>query len=212
MAEKGFRFFRHISSERFGENIHWGKSGNSSNSSFISCKIPINKWYDEIDNYDWVTRKRHNGTIRHFSQLVWKSTLNIGCAQVQNIEESKGGFYTACLYEPKAYTRSVKLQVDNVFPDVTKITTTTQLNTVTSKAHDYEEIVEGVDDETELEKEFKDIDDVIDSRVEYRKQTEAPSLEDIMKTTTESYFNRAYNSFDRNQYVHKRNALQRRKS
>lgn len=84
--------------QKFGENIHWGKSSNTSNTSdtSISCKIPIDKWYEEIHNYDWNLRKAYNGTIRHFSQLVWKSTQNIGCAQVENIEETKGGVYTVC--------------------------------------------------------------------------------------------------------------------
>lgn len=120
-----------------------------------------------------------------------------------------------CAYEPKAYTQSVELQINNVFPDISKTTTTTTTQfpivSDTAKAHDYEENGEGIDDETELEKEFKDIDDVIESRVEYRKQTEAPSLEDLMKTSTESYLNRAYNGFDRNEYVHKRKGVQRKK-
>ena len=200
MAEKGFRFFRHKES-KYGENIHWSKTDQLNGS--LNCNESISKWYREKDNYDWDSRIQHNGTVRHFVQIVWKSTTTIGCSQVQNVEEEKGGIYTVCMYEPKADTQDPDLQWDNVLPDYT-VRTESALVVVSPGAHDYERVDE-LDDETELEKEFKDVDDIIDTRKGLDRQTPAPSLEDMfIKTSTE------FNGFDRNEYIHKSKGLRRK--
>ncbi|CAG2165802.1 unnamed protein product [Oppiella nova] len=199
MAQKGFRFFRHKNSE-FGENIHWTSAAHMNGSQPISCSDSIGKWYGEVINYDWDYRQSHNGTVRHFIQLVWSPTTTVGCAQVQNIEEPKGGVYTVCLYKPKADFTVNELQWENVFPDYSINKEVQTESTVTAKAHDYEHIDE-LDDETELEKEFKDVDDIIDTRNAVQRQTPAPSLEDMfIKTTTQKI-----PGFDRNEYIHKKN-------
>ena len=173
----------------------------------ISCNVSISKWYNEINNYDWDFRENHNGTTRHFVQLVWKETTTVACAQVQNIEEKKGGVYTVCLYEPKAEYRDSELAWENVFPRFYSQKKEEPAVTAIIVA-DYEHVDE-LDDETELEKEFKDVDDIIDTRNILERRTPALSLEDIyLKTTTEMT---EMKGFDRKDYIHKSKS-QRRKS
>ena len=205
MAEQGFRFFRHKNS-KFGENIHWSKASvaNKSNGS-LDCNASISKWYQEKDNYDWDTRLNHNGTVRHFMQIIWKSSVTLGCSQVQNVEEPKGGIYTVCMYEPKADLTDIDMQWENVFLEegmAEKLLPVVTFPPAT--AHDYEKVDE-LDEETELEKEFKDVDDIIDTGRVFDRQTPAPSLEDMfIKTSTE------FNGFDRNEYIHKSKGLRRK--
>ncbi|CAG2119241.1 unnamed protein product [Medioppia subpectinata] len=199
MAQKGFRFFRHKDWE-FGENIHWTSSEHLNGLPSINCNDSIGKWYREINNYDWDYRQSSNGTIRHFVQLVWGSTKTVACAQVQNLNGPKGGVYTVCLYKPKADFLDNELQWENVFPDYNAYKEKTTESSVTEKADDYEHVDE-LDDETELEKEFKDVDDIIDTRNAKQRLTPAPSLEDMfIKTTTTQTV-----GFARNAYIHKKN-------
>ena len=34
--------------------------------------------YDEIENYDWSTRRSNGGVIGHFTQLVWRDVKKVG--------------------------------------------------------------------------------------------------------------------------------------
>ena len=202
MAQRGFRFFRHEKSE-FGENIHWSKDSQTNGSQSLSCNASINKWYRELDHYDWDSRLKHNGTVRHFIQIVWKSTQIMGCARVQNIEEPKGGVYTVCLYKPKADLKDPELQWENVFPVYVEPTESPLL--LVTNGTQITERIDELDDETELEKEFKDVDEIIDTRKMLERRTPAPSLEDMfIKTSTE------YNGFDRNHYLHKSKRLRQK--
>ena len=187
MAKKGFRYFRHEKNPYFNENIHWGVNKNISDPS-ISCKLAINKWYNEIYNYNWHNRVHHRGTTAHFINIIWNGIQRIGCGQAMNIGQPKGGTYTVCSYFPRRQSMTPEEHFMNVFPLVptktTTIKTTTLSVTETAKAHD--EGANEADEETELEKEFKDMDDVIDiHKGEYKHVTEAPSLEEMLKSELE---------------------------
>ncbi len=173
----GFNHFRHDKRPLYSENIYWGASNDSQ--LYIDCKLAVRKWYNEIYNYNWQDRTNHTGTVAHFMQLIWKDTKRIGCAQARNIDGPKGGTYTVCAYYPWGNSRNPKIQFNNVLPIIITLPTisTTTTSPATIKAH-YEA---GFDYETELEREFKDVDDVIDSKVEYKIATESPSLEKLLE-------------------------------
>ncbi len=80
-----------------GENLYW--YGNSANVT-ASASQGIQSWYElysndlaifekfcsirrynEVANYNYDNPGSSNGTVGHFTQLVWKSTTNIGCAR-----------------------------------------------------------------------------------------------------------------------------------
>lgn len=53
----------------------------------------VDAWYDEISYYDW-----SNPSASHFTQVVWKSTTEVGCAY--KTCGSYWGQYTICSYNP----------------------------------------------------------------------------------------------------------------
>jgi Cysteine-rich secretory protein family len=62
--------FAHSTSSKYGENLAYGHP---------SIKAAIKAWYDEVAQYDY----RNPGftpATGHFTQVVWKSTKEIGCA------------------------------------------------------------------------------------------------------------------------------------
>lgn len=97
MARNDYRTFGHLTSNfTYGENLHWGKRMKG---HVIECEEPVRLWYKENKHYDWENRVNHRGTYSHFTQLIWKSTEKLGCAQVLSLGQ-KGGTYTVCSYDP----------------------------------------------------------------------------------------------------------------
>jgi len=82
--------FKHSGSP-YGENLAAG---------YPSVTEAIHTWYAEKKLYN----KSHPGfSIKtgHFSQLVWKSTTNLGCAYVTcNSKNKTPGNYLVCEYNP----------------------------------------------------------------------------------------------------------------
>lgn len=61
----------------------------------------IDMWYDEIKDYDYndITGIDHNGVeVGHFTQLVWASSDQVGCASVKCPND---GTYLLCEYSPE---------------------------------------------------------------------------------------------------------------
>lgn len=71
---------------QYGENLAAGYSGGYD---------PVEIWYDEIELYDY-NNHGFNETTGHFSQVVWESTSQVGCARI--ICENEWGQYTICEY------------------------------------------------------------------------------------------------------------------
>lgn len=70
----------------YGENLAAGYSGGYK---------PVDAWYNEIELYDF-SEPHYNESTGHFTQVIWKSTSQIGCARV--ICDNSWGQYTICEY------------------------------------------------------------------------------------------------------------------
>ena len=71
-------------------------------------------WYSENKNYNYSTGKaKNNGVIGHFTQLVWKSSKNIGCAYASGTWNGfNQSYFVCCNYYPAGnyqnqYTKNV---------------------------------------------------------------------------------------------------------
>ena len=65
--------------------------------------IPEIGWYDDEEpNYDYATGSSSNGgVIGHFTQMVWRETTEIGCAERKITRENGWDYtYSVCRYTP----------------------------------------------------------------------------------------------------------------
>lgn len=77
----------------FGENIAWG-------SGDMSAQDAAEMWIDEKKYYDYdsnTCNDPNGGTCLHYTQVVWKNTLRLGCAKVVC---NSGGTFITCNYDP----------------------------------------------------------------------------------------------------------------
>ena len=66
-----------------GENIftYWTSGSNLK----ITGADAVDRWYDEIKDYDFRTCDTKNGRpIGHFTQLIWKGTNKVGLGMARN--------------------------------------------------------------------------------------------------------------------------------
>lgn len=73
-----------------GENLAQGSSGGYSVGDFVR------DWYSEISSYDFASGSSTGGDIGHFTQVVWKSTKQVGCA----VASCSGNDLLVCQYSP----------------------------------------------------------------------------------------------------------------
>ncbi|OAA44091.1 CAP domain protein [Beauveria brongniartii RCEF 3172] len=79
---------RHEPNQPYGENIAWG-SGVSKSYGWV------NLWGKERADYNWGQPGFASGT-GHFTQLVWKGTTSVGCAETK----CSSGSNVVCKYDP----------------------------------------------------------------------------------------------------------------
>ena len=77
------------SSGPYGENLAAG---------YVGGIEPTDAWYDEIKDYDY-NNPGFSEATGHFTQLVWKTTAQLGCAMVKCDNEWRQ--YTICEYNPR---------------------------------------------------------------------------------------------------------------
>ena len=122
LAEAALKHAKYLASEDtfqhsnygYGENIYW-----SSDYSQDGCKSVVDKWYQE--NKDWFYRSGSGNPYRatgHFTQVVWRSTLRVGCARHDKGDGKMKGVFVVCEYDPPGnigdrmeYKKNVKVPI-----------------------------------------------------------------------------------------------------
>lgn len=54
-------------------------------------------WYNEIDDYKFTPKPAHNPNCGHFTQVVWKTTKEIGAGRAK---AKNGTVFVVCRYKP----------------------------------------------------------------------------------------------------------------
>ncbi|VVB02115.1 unnamed protein product [Arabis nemorensis] len=74
----------------YGENL----AGSSGDLTGIRA---VNLWVNEKANYNYPTNTC-NGECRHYTQVVWRNSVRLGCAKVRC---NNGGTIISCNYDPR---------------------------------------------------------------------------------------------------------------
>lgn len=85
---------------KFGENLAAG---------FSSGPAAVDAWYSEGKTFDYNLYNEYN----HFTQVVWKSTTQLGCAY-KDCRSQGWGLYVICEYSPPGNV--IGQEKDNVLP------------------------------------------------------------------------------------------------
>ncbi|XP_028777942.1 pathogenesis-related protein 1-like [Neltuma alba] len=75
---------------QYGENIAWS-------SSDMTGTDAVKMWVDEKANYDYNSNSCVSGQCGHYTQVVWKNSIHVGCAKVRC---DNGGTFIGCNYDP----------------------------------------------------------------------------------------------------------------
>lgn len=89
------------STSKHGENIYWagaaqGSDGSSSMQE-ISEQNVVDAWGNEVKGYDYTTNSCH-GVCGHYTQVVWKSTTEVGCGMAVCSDKAQ---IWVCQYSPR---------------------------------------------------------------------------------------------------------------
>lgn len=85
---------------KYGENLAAGYSGGPAS---------VKAWYDEGETYDYSSANTYN----HFTQVVWKSSTQLGCAY-KDCRSNGWGLYVICEYDPPGNV--IGEETENVLP------------------------------------------------------------------------------------------------
>nr|XP_014277732.1 venom allergen 3-like isoform X3 [Halyomorpha halys] len=96
--------------EDVGENIGF-KANSAKNAKSLSDYVSMMEmWYNEIDDYD--ESGNHKGVVGHFTQLVWGSTMYVGCGMTlyEDPNDSKHPYHSllVCDYKPGGNFKDTK--------------------------------------------------------------------------------------------------------
>ncbi len=86
-----------------GENLYVYYTTGSSISTTTLANQTVKAWYDEVKYYDY-NNPGFSSQTGHFTQVVWKSTTQLGCGAAQGKATLNGtaynAFYVVCHYAP----------------------------------------------------------------------------------------------------------------
>ncbi|KAJ9705384.1 hypothetical protein PVL29_003436 [Vitis rotundifolia] len=74
----------------YGENIAWPVTS-------LTGTDAVNLWVGEKPNYDYNSNSCVRGTCGHYTQVIWRNSLRLGCARAQC---NNGGWFVSCNYDP----------------------------------------------------------------------------------------------------------------
>ncbi|RMX60265.1 hypothetical protein pdam_00009103 [Pocillopora damicornis] len=103
-----------------GENIAWfvppqPKCQGSLKPNCFTCSEVVQNWYDESGNYNYQMgiAKKPDLPIKHFAQVVWNASMEIG---VGSAISKTYGFISVARYSPKGGEGGPQAFIKNVFP------------------------------------------------------------------------------------------------
>lgn len=80
----------------YGENLYWGYDSRQRK----TAKDAVASWVNEKVDYNKQTGKCNPGKVcGHYTQIVWKSTTQVGCASVVCNDQFKSNYFI-CSYSP----------------------------------------------------------------------------------------------------------------
>ena len=85
-----------------GENLYWA-GGSGMGSAAQSYADAVSHWYDEVAHWDFGLSRSSGGATGHFTQIVWRSSVEIGCAVNSNCNNMFSGMRNSavvCRYAP----------------------------------------------------------------------------------------------------------------
>ncbi|XP_029109052.1 GLI pathogenesis-related 2 isoform X2 [Scleropages formosus] len=103
------------SNSKHGESI-WAKTGPPSITA--TGQEVVDTWYKEADNYDY-SRSGVQSKTEHFTQLVWRSSKEVGVGRANNGE---GKVIIVAQFEPAGNITNPGFYVRNVLPKGSKVT------------------------------------------------------------------------------------------
>jgi len=81
----------HSHSKKYGENIAWGTG------AFTGLDA-VKLWANEKVDYDYKSNScRPFKMCGHYTQMVWKNSIRIGCARIKCMN---GAWFVTCNYDP----------------------------------------------------------------------------------------------------------------
>ncbi len=98
--------FAHSSSSQrnaAGENLYVSYTTAASIATDTLANSAVKSWYDEVGKYNYAS-PGFAASTGHFTQVVWKSSTQLGCGAAQGIKTLNGtkynAFYVVCHYAP----------------------------------------------------------------------------------------------------------------
>ncbi|CAN7988841.1 unnamed protein product [Ixodes hexagonus] len=74
--------FEHSPDTNHGENVYVKWSSDATHQ--ITGREAVESWYSEISDYHWNGEEPDLDATGHFTQLIWKETTHMGCAQARS--------------------------------------------------------------------------------------------------------------------------------
>jgi glioma pathogenesis-related protein 2 len=97
------KIFEHSDNLQVGENIYVSYDQRFSTSAKTLAKDVVKLWYGEVVNYNY-TKPGFSDNTGHFTQVIWKNSLKLGCGAARGTVFLQGkevrAFYTVCQYSP----------------------------------------------------------------------------------------------------------------
>lgn len=103
----------------YGENIATG--------SYLDPDYYVFLWYDEVKKYNFANPGFSDET-GHFTQLVWASTTQIGCAMHEGTNSAGFPYSLTCEYNPPGNVNNAGYFSSNVKPAVTSSASTKKVS------------------------------------------------------------------------------------